>query len=372
MRIPDSITDALNGLPDAAFLVDDAGTIVAVNDAATSMFGYSRGQLIGSIVDDLMPASAREYHKGVRTKALEDRKHRSFTSGSTFECERRDGELFQADINLSPTTIDGVAMTWALVRDLDGPAESNEGRRQALTTLDAIGRMATSTFDLENDFASVAEALNDVVSHDRIAVMLISENDPSLAEVLFVAGDVHPDYPVGTVVPVRDSAMSRVVAAGEPVSFTHRLLRTAPPAVKKGLDNGYTETYGVPLIDSEGVFGMVMVATKNPRMFSEFQKHLIARMGDHLAVAVTGQRMRTRVRDQAAEIDLVNEIGQVVSSSPDLGSEFSSAEDLIRGFVPFDRFSVFSIDLEEKILTRTFVLGDRLDAFNQRDYPIRT
>ncbi len=128
----------------------------------------------------------------------------------------------------------------------------------------------------------------------------------------------------------------------------------------------------MPLIDSEGVFGMVMVATKNPRMFSEFQKHLIARMGDHLAVAVTGQRMRTRVRDQAAEIDLVNEIGQVVSSSPDLGSAFSSAEDLIRGFVPFDRFSVFSIDLEEKILTRTFVLGDRLDAFNQRDYPIRT
>jgi len=372
MRISGSITDAVNGLPDAAFLVDDAGTIVAVNDVATLMFGYSRGQLLGSNVDDLMPASARDYHHQARTKAVKDPKPRSFTSGRTFECERRGGELFQADINLSPTVVDGVALTWAIVRDLDGPAEANQGRRQALTALDAIGRMATSTFDLESDFASVAEALNDVVPHDRIAVMLVSEDDASLAEVLFVAGDVHSDFPVGTKVAVRDSAMSRVMASGEPVSFTHKLLRNAPKAVKKGLDDGYTETYGVPLIDSEGIFGMVMVATKSSRGFSEFQKNLITRMGDHLAVAVAGQRMRARVRNQAAVIDLVSEIGQMVSSSSDLGGAFSAAEELIRDFVPFDRFSVFSIDLEERSLTRTFVLGDKLDAFDERDFQIRS
>lgn len=108
-------------------------------------------------------------------------------------------------------------MTWALVRDLDGPAEANEGRRQALSALDAIGRMATSAFDLEHDFAAVADRLNEVVPHDRIAVMLINEDDPELAEVLFVAGDIHPDYPVGTVLAVRDTAIQRARISGKPI-----------------------------------------------------------------------------------------------------------------------------------------------------------
>jgi PAS domain S-box-containing protein len=370
MNIPSSVTDAVNGLPDAAFLVDDSGLIVAVNEAATSMFGFSRGQLIGSLVDDLMPSSAREYHKGVRAKAVEDRQPRSFTSGNTFECERRGGELFQADINLSPTTVDGVPMTWAIVRDLDGPAEANEGRRQALSTLDAIGRMATSAFDLEHDFAAVASGLNEVVPHDRIAVMLVSENDPEMAEVLFTAGDVHPDYPVGTIVPVRDSAIQRVRASGQSISFTQKQRQNAPSAVKKGLDNGYTETFGVPLIDSEGVFGMVMAATKRPRMFSEFQKNLIARMGEHLAVAITSQKMRSTVHQQAEEIGLVSEIGQRVSSSRDLGSAFASAEMLIKSFIHFDRFSVYSVDIQERTLTRSFVLGEKLNASGTEQFKL--
>lgn len=371
MSVSPSITDAVDGLPDAAFLVDDHGVIVAVNKAATSVFGYSRGQLLGSLVDDLMPASARDYHKNVRAHAIEDRKPRSFTSGKTFECERRGGELFQADINLSPTTVDGVNMTWAIVRDLDGPAESNEGRRQALSALDQIGRMATSTFNLQNDFAAVAEALNEIVPHDRIAVMLIREDDPAMAEVLFVAGDVHPEFPVGTLVKVEESAIQRVITSGQPISFTHAQLRSAPAAVKKGLENGYTETFGVPLIDSNSIFGMVMVATKRERTFSEFHKNLIARMGDHLAVAVANQRMRGRVEEQAGEIELISEIGRVVSSSANLGSALASAQNLIKQFVRYERFSIFSVDLDGATLRRNFVLGEQLDAADVRDFPLK-
>ena len=111
MDIPVSIIDAINGLPDAAFLVSNDGTIVASNTMAAKMFGYTRAQLIGSQVDDLMPESARGYHRKVRLGAVEEPRPRSFTSGTTFECERRNGEVFQADINLSPTEIEGVPLT---------------------------------------------------------------------------------------------------------------------------------------------------------------------------------------------------------------------------------------------------------------------
>ena len=267
MDIPVSLTDAVNGLPDAAFLVGNYGVIVAANTVAAKMFGYTQTQLIGSQVDDLMPESARDYHRRVRLGAVEEPRPRSFTSGVTFECERRNGEIFQADINLSPTEIDGVSLTWAIVRDIDSPDQPNTGRRQAMVVLDAIGRMAATTFNLENDFAAVAERLNEVVPHDRIAVTLIDEDDPSQAEVLAVAGEVQADFPVGARIVVAESAILWVVKSRKPVSFTSDSAEYAPPVVQLGLKGGYTETFGVPLFDGDNIVGMVMAATKNQRRY---------------------------------------------------------------------------------------------------------
>ena len=81
IEVPASLIDAINGLPDAVFLVMDDGVIIAANVAADDMFGYSHSQLIGSQVDELMPAGAREYHHKVRTDATSDRRLRQFTSG---------------------------------------------------------------------------------------------------------------------------------------------------------------------------------------------------------------------------------------------------------------------------------------------------
>jgi PAS domain S-box-containing protein len=370
MNIPSSITDAVEGLQDAAFLVGDDGMIVAVNSAAVKMFGYSTSQLVGSQVDELMPESARGYHKNVRAHAVEDRKPRSFTSGKTFECVRNDGVLFQADINLSPTSVDGVPLTWALVRDLDGPTEANTGRNQAMAALDAIGHMAASTFDLQKDFAVVADRLKEVVPHDRIAVMLVKDDDPSLAEVLFVAGDVHPEFPVGTEFEISDSALSWVQKSRLPVVFNRKQIEYAPPGIQKGLESGFTEMFGAPLKDVDAVVGMVMVATKNQRKFSELHKNLVIRMADHLAVAVANRKMRAVVEEQANVIELVSEIGRIVSSSDDFGDAFSRASTSFKSFVDFDRLSIFTIDPNDRMISGAFELGETFPRFGERKYSI--
>jgi len=365
MDIPVSVIDAVNGLPDAAFLVGNDGVIVAANTAAAKMFGYTHTQLIGSQVDELMPESAREYHKRVRLGAVEEPRPRSFTSGVTFECERRNGQLFQADINLSPTEIDGVPLTWAIVRDLDTSDQANTGCREAMVALDAIGRMAATTFNLERDFAAVAERLNEVVPHDRIAVMLIDEDDPSQIEVLAVAGEPHPDYPVGTKVAVSESAITWVTKSRGLVSFTSDQVEYAPPLAQLILRGGYTETFGVPLFDGDSIIGIVMAATKNPRKYSEFQKSLLVRMGDHLAVAVANQRMRVRVEAQSSVIELIGAIGKITSSSSDLKSAFSSANTSIQQILHFDRLVISNIEQETNSIVGSIELGDEFPGFGE-------
>ena len=370
MDISKSITDAVNGLTDAAFLVDDSGVIVAANRVATAMFGYTRGQLVGSQVDDLMPMDAREYHKNARAGAVADRQPRSFTSGVTFECERRGGERFQADINLSPTEVDGVPMTWAIVRDLDGPTELNEGRRQAMAALDAIGKVATSTFDLDQDFSSVAEGLAKVVPHSRIAVLIRSQSEPSQVEVVYRAGEFSKKFKKGETVPYATSATRAVVDAGTQLYYSSKNFESAPASVQAGLGQGMTGTCVSPILDSETVIGSLIVATKHPSGFTEFQRGLIDRLASHVSVAIVNGRMREMVEKQADEIQLVNEIGQLVSSSADLERAFTSAEELIRRFIHFDRLSIFTIDPDERILRRCFVIGDQLGATGREDFQI--
>jgi hypothetical protein len=130
-----------------------------------------------------------------------------------------------------------VPLTWAIVRDIDSPDQANAGRRHAMVALDAIGRMAATTFNFENDFAAVAERLKEVVPHDRIAVILIDENDPSQAEVHAVAGEIHPDFPVGTKVAVSESAIGWVTKSQGPVWFTSDSVEYTSPIVKIGLQD---------------------------------------------------------------------------------------------------------------------------------------
>lgn len=366
IHVPDSLIDAVNALPDAAFLVGVDGVIVAVNNNASSVFGYSRSQLVGSSIDELMPESARGYHEKARESYESERKPRQFSSGRTFECERRDGSVFQADIVLSPTKIEGVPMTWALVRDLDQPTDLNAGRRQAMVALDTIGHMAASTFDLDKDFATVAERLQEVVPHDRIGLALLCEDDQEMVEIVFLAGDDHPLYKQGERVPRSSSTVGWVSETRAHVSFKKSKTEFAPPAILAGFKKGYTEVCAAPLFDGDSIIGSLVLSTREARGFSEFQKSLIARLANHLSVSVVNGRMREKLQAQVHETELISEIGQLISASPDLESAFSLARNSIIRLVHCDRFAIYKIDLNESVITRMFETGDRLPGFDQR------
>ncbi|MCI0805068.1 MAG: PAS domain S-box protein, partial [Chloroflexi bacterium] len=324
-NVPATLIDAINGLPDAVFLVMDDGVIIAANTAAGEMFGYSQSQLLGSQVDELIPAGVRAYHQKVRTDAASDRRLRRFDSGRTFDCERRGGEVFQADVMLSPTRIDGVSMTWAIVRDLDAPNEADAGREQELSALDVIGHMAASAFNLHDDFPKVAERLKEVIPHNRIGVALLCEDDPDVVEIAFLSGEDHPIFKEGERTPISSSATGRVVQTRARVSFTKAKTEFAPPAILAGLKQGFNEYCGAPLFDGDSVIGMMMLSTRDARGFSEFQKGLIDRLAKHLSVGIVNERMRGRLRAKTREIESIGEIGKKISSSPDLDAAFSAA-----------------------------------------------
>jgi PAS domain S-box-containing protein len=108
----------LEAAPDAILEVNPEGKIILLNEAADRMFGYSRGELLGFNVENLVPAAMRGGHAQHRASYATHPKTRPMGTGLELQGQRKDGSLFPVEISLSPNWIDGSLHVIASVRDI--------------------------------------------------------------------------------------------------------------------------------------------------------------------------------------------------------------------------------------------------------------
>jgi PAS domain S-box-containing protein len=108
----------LESAPDAMVVVDSRGRIQVVNSRTEQLFGYTRQELLGMSVDELVPQSLRSGHGGHRSKYFRDPLVRPMGQGLELLGRRRDGTEFPVDISLSPMPTDDGLLVIAAVRDV--------------------------------------------------------------------------------------------------------------------------------------------------------------------------------------------------------------------------------------------------------------
>jgi len=108
----------LEAAPDAILEVNSEGQITLLNEAAERIFGYSRGELLGSNVESLVPAAMRGGHSQHRGSYADHPKTRPMGTGLELQGQRKDGSLFPVEISLSPNWIEGSLHVIASVRDI--------------------------------------------------------------------------------------------------------------------------------------------------------------------------------------------------------------------------------------------------------------
>ena len=108
----------LEAAPDAILEVNPEGQIMLLNEAAERMFGYSRGELLGLNVENLVPAAMRGSHALHRASYAHHPNTRPMGTGLELQGQRKDGSLFPVEISLSPNWIEGSLHVIASVRDI--------------------------------------------------------------------------------------------------------------------------------------------------------------------------------------------------------------------------------------------------------------
>jgi PAS domain S-box-containing protein len=98
---------AVEAAPNAMIMVNQEGNIVLINSEAESMFGYSKEELVGQSISQLVPPSLRSLHNLYMQNYFEAPDRRNMGRGSNdLQGQRKDGELFPIEVGLTPITVD--------------------------------------------------------------------------------------------------------------------------------------------------------------------------------------------------------------------------------------------------------------------------
>ena len=98
---------AVEAAPNAMIMVNQTGHIVLINSEAEAMFGYTKEELIGQPIHQLVPPSMRSIHTLYVQNYFEAPDRRSMARGSNdLHGQRKDGDLFPIEVGLTPITVD--------------------------------------------------------------------------------------------------------------------------------------------------------------------------------------------------------------------------------------------------------------------------
>jgi PAS domain S-box-containing protein len=116
----------LEAAPDAMVVVNQGGEIVLVNVQAEKQFGYSRDQLVGQKVKNIIPEGFAERLIADATRSVADALAQQIGMGIELLGRRKDGSEFPIEIMLSPLeSAEGILVT-AAIRNISVRKKSEE------------------------------------------------------------------------------------------------------------------------------------------------------------------------------------------------------------------------------------------------------
>jgi PAS domain S-box-containing protein len=192
----------MEAAPDAMVVVNQAGEIVLLNAQAENQFGYSRDELLGQKVTNIIPEGFAERIIADGTRTAAEALAQQIGTGIELNALRKDGSEFPIEIMLSPLeSAEGILVT-AAIRDItvrkaaDKHLAQMEGRYRglleaapdAMVVVNQAGEIVLLNAQAENQFGySRDELLGQKVTNiipDGFADRLIADALRSVEDAL--------------------------------------------------------------------------------------------------------------------------------------------------------------------------------------------
>ena len=296
--VSDSVMQVLaEESPDAVMVIDAQGRLIWVNRQVENLFGYGRTELVGQLVELLVPVEARRSHVGVRTAFMESPHTRRMGVGINLEARRSDGATFPVEVSLTPISTYGGDSVIATVRDISE-------RQAAAAEQSALRRVATLAAEGESPevvFTAVAAEVGRVLDieftslgkfHPDGAVTIVGAWSGTGSQIIF---------PVGTQIPAGGTNIhSLLFRTHKPVRLD-TIVDDVGPALAPALAAGIRASVGVPIKVEGELWGLVICSSTRGVPLPAGTELRLAGFTQLVATVIANAQARLQLRGFAEE-----------------------------------------------------------------------
>jgi len=243
----------------------------------------------------------------------------------------------------------------------------NESRER--DQLAEIGRIVSSTLDIESVFASFTEAARKLVPFDRLAISII-DTENNLISDTFVAGQRLNNGNMSGTVSLADSAVPSEVYESHHVFIADAKTLLARSRSDASNDNreriaaGLISAMYVPVVLQGTIVGTLVFRSKEPDPFSESEANLAERIASNIGGVIAASQQRLLIQNESIERRQLAEqqsriagIGRIASSTLDLDAMFTRFVEESRELLPFDRIAIITLSEDRSSVIDALVHG---------------
>ncbi|NWF91599.1 MAG: PAS domain S-box protein [Syntrophaceae bacterium] len=184
-----------------------------------------------------------------------------------------------------------------------------------------IGRIISSTLNINEVYEQFCEEVRKVIPFDRIVVTIIDHEKDVFYDEYVLGVDVLGRR-LGDVVPLAGSLTEEVVRtqATQLVHIEDRAeLAVRFPGLLPAFDAGLRSFMAVPLISKDQVVGTLHMFSLRSRVYTEADKNLVESIGNQIAGAIANARLFTERKNAEEAVRAEKQRFQILSDSAPFG-----------------------------------------------------
>jgi signal transduction histidine kinase/DNA-binding response OmpR family regulator/putative methionine-R-sulfoxide reductase with GAF domain len=217
-------------------------------------------------------------------------------------------------------------------------AETGSRQREAEVVAE-LAKGINASLDLDTVIRRVVEGARELCRSDQARITL-RDPESGVMRFRYWIGVKYQDYGNASIQPGKGIG-GQVLLSGRPARTDNYAEdpRFSKDYMAWALANGTIASMVVPILIGDRVEGLLIVANHSPRPFTDADETVLARLADHVAIAIQNARLYESQEVRATRHQTLTRLNQLISSSLDMDAvlrEIAQAAATLMG-VPFVR-----------------------------------